>query len=308
MKNILILLIPVLLIIGACKERFSGVNFNPPPPGEQLYIDSTYQVSPVPSVEPKMVLLEDFTGVSCVNCPNADAEDSTLHTIYPGQIASICEFPSVQGLSGPPAGATTTQSFVISDASNNYDLLGGGLLGQLPEDAFDRKILPGQSIILQNNEVQWQGFVSGELAIAPPMNVDILSQSYNTTSGKLTVKIKVTYTSVVNVNNFISAAITEDSIMEPQKSLGLPKPIANYMHNHVLRGFIFPATGLQLTSSGTHTAGDIYSPGNTYIVEFSTYINTAVWVPAHCNIVAFVHDESASSFQVYQSAISRLQL
>jgi len=298
-KKLFFYLLPVLLVVGACKEQFTGVNFNPPPAGEQLYIDSSYQAA-VPKQESKMVLLEDFTGLSCVNCPYADDEDSVLRAQYPNQIVSICEHTVIGSLSNPYPGYGALSD---SDALVNYNLFGNQ--GSLPYGAIDRTIFSGQDTILQLYGA-WGGFMSTEVTLTPPMNVDIVNQIYDTTSGKLTATIQVTYTSIMNEYNYISAAITEDSIIDPQKNF--TGWVLKYVHQHVLRKFIFPVTGLQLETSGSHSPGNIYSPGNTYLVKFNTYINKKEWKPAHCNIVAFVHEETGRKLKVLQATISHLKL
>ena len=294
-RRLFFYLIPFLLVVGACREKFSGVNLSPPPPGEQLYIDSSYQGA-VPAQEPKMVLLEDFTGLDCGNCPTADNTDSVLRAQYPNEIVSICEHTVVGSLSNPLPGYPALSD---SNALTLFNLF--GYQGALPYGAIDRTIFPGQDTILQNYQL-WGGFISTEVKVTPPLNVDVINQVYDTSSGALTATMQVTFISAVSGYCFISAAITEDSIIDPQYDIAMGGWVKNYVHQHVLRKFIYPLLGLQLGKTASYTSGNIY------IIKFSTFINKAKWKPKNCNIVAFVHQETGRNLKVYQATISPLKL
>ena len=60
----------------------------------------------------KAVLIEDFTGMNCVNCPNAAEEIQKIQTAYGAEkIIAVAVHGEMPGLSGPLANALGTEYY-----------------------------------------------------------------------------------------------------------------------------------------------------------------------------------------------------
>src|ERR1022692_3974014 len=105
MKKIFLFPILIISLFSACKEVDNLVVLNPPVGQlDQLILDSTFTVSPVPAPQIKNVLLEDFTAVHCDNCPLAQSlTESISAAASPGKVAVIgvhCTALDVPGTAG----------------------------------------------------------------------------------------------------------------------------------------------------------------------------------------------------------------
>src|SRR5690606_12217169 len=105
---------------------------------------------------------------------------------------------------------------------------------------------------------------------------------------------------------YLTAGIFQDSILDYQE-YGL-NIITDYVHNHVLRGFITPngANGLELETPGSYEAGRVYEKTITIklheqLAANSPLLNTAYLKPEHCYVFAFLHHNGAEK-EVLQAA------
>src|SRR5690606_1909761 len=75
------------LILGfnACTEIGPEIAFGN---GAESY-DTTYVLPTVPTQEPRRVLIEEFTGASCTNCPAGHTTITNLESQYPDRIIAI---------------------------------------------------------------------------------------------------------------------------------------------------------------------------------------------------------------------------
>src|SRR6478735_751917 len=90
MKTILTAISCVLLLcVIACKEEPPYINYEP----EYITFETTYVDVNVPVPQPREVLIEDISGVKCVNCPDAAEVVRDLKEQYPGRVNSITNYP-----------------------------------------------------------------------------------------------------------------------------------------------------------------------------------------------------------------------
>src|SRR4051812_34556054 len=84
MKKLIFALGLAALSFAGCKERTDLVNYRPE--SESLYIDSSYQGADT-AAQLKNILIEDFTGVRCPNCPKSHQRAEKIADSFPGRIA-----------------------------------------------------------------------------------------------------------------------------------------------------------------------------------------------------------------------------
>ena len=72
----------VLLTIVACEEVPPLINYEE----SKSLKDTTYLINTVPAAELKNVLLEDVSGVKCVNCPDAAVIAKSIMDAFPGRV------------------------------------------------------------------------------------------------------------------------------------------------------------------------------------------------------------------------------
>ena len=264
------------------------------------------------SPENKNVILEEFTGISCVYCPaghligqdlhDANPNDVFLVNIHTGGYASPqgagtdfntpfgSALASQSGLCGYPAGTVNRRDF----SSNGWNQTSSS--GCVATTGMSRG--------------DWSSAANLILAESSPVNVG-LQASIDMASNTLTVDVEVYYTGTQNISsNSLNIAIVQNNIEGPQTggqshNPGSMLPNGNYNHNHMLRHMLTGQWGEQIT---TITQGSFYS--NTYTWTIPNQISGYPLSPdidaTNLAIVAFVSEgnqEILSGTEVYPSLV-----
>lgn len=269
----------VIVLFSACtKEIGPAIDFS------KVQAKDTFYMAPVENAQLKNVLIEEFTGVKCPNCPDGHNIVATIQNANPSRVIAIGYYPFGQAQTEPLKDLTKAD-FRIADATELSTLLGG--IQFLPIAAVDRKMFGGAILTART---LWSSNVQARLAVATPINMQ-LSVSYDDASREAIIKTTLKYTSALSTKHNISLAIYENNLVDAQE---YPTYIdSSYTFKHVLRDVITPVGGASvLDSLTTKAAGLVFEKTILYTLP-------AKWNPSNCKIVAFVHDAAATK-EVYQ--------
>lgn len=243
----------VALLMTSCDEL---------DPQERLIYVEPPQVS-------RAVLIEDFTGQYCVNCPRATEEIERLIEEY-GDTTVI----AVAIHSGPFSknqGAFTPLYTAQGDEYFSH----WGLSAQ-PVGLVDR--LTYESVLVPLNYTDWAGAVNYELEKKAP--VSIMVEAEREEEGNIChANVEVIGLDSALVKGKLQVWLVEDSIDSFQLMPNGARE-EHYNHMHVFRASLNGAWG------------DDISLNHGQVVEKTYSIPMdAAWKPQHCSIVAFVYDE-----------------
>lgn len=279
MKFAFFIPLSVIVLFSACtKEIGPAIDFS------KVQAKDTFYMAPVENAQLKNVLIEEFTGVKCPNCPDGHNIVATIQNANPSRVIAIGYYPFGQAQTEPLKDLTKAD-FRIADATELSTLLGG--IQFLPIAAVDRKMFGGAILTART---LWSSNVQARLAVATPINMQ-LSVSYDDASREAIIKTTLKYTSALSTKHNISLAIYENNLVDAQE---YPTYIdSSYTFKHVLRDVITPVGGASvLDSLTTKAAGLVFEKTIWYTMP-------AKWNPSNCKIVAFVHDAAATK-EVYQ--------
>jgi len=244
---------------------------------------TTIPVNPTTIV--KKVLMEEFTGVRCVNCPQAKLEIDNL------QSAALFgeDFIAVSYHAG-------FFSRPYSDSKNDYRTDDGDAIISFleepigfPSGVINRKQFSGEEDLQIEAFATWGGFVGQELEEAAVMSL-ALETTYNMTNRILNVSVAITPTQNISDALNLSLLITEDDIIDVQLT---PDGIVDdYAQSHLFRTMI------------TNTFGDPITEALIANQSISTIFSFTLpdeWVAENCKVIAFVH-QTEQSKEVLQAA------
>lgn len=292
----------VLLAVGisamgilSCKEKAPLIQLTAAPPK----VDSTYILSSVPAAEPHNILIENFTGATCSNCPAAHDILLALDSQYVGRInivsMHVLDFPQTR----PPEHAKydfRTQLATDVEASVYQSLLA------MPVAGIDR--LPvGQTADQRPYQIYrnvWNSVVSDRLNIVDSINM-ALTSSFDAGTNKATINVKVTFLQPVKAAQNLSIAVVEDGFIDVQE---FPTGFDDAYHfDDIFRGMVTSgALGDTVLPSIA-----VKEPGRVYDVTYTYDVNKN-WNPANCRFVAFVHGSSSvAGAIVYQSKQAKMK-
>ena len=274
------LLLTGFVFLYSCKEVGPDINLH----GNQNAIsDTTYIESPVATAEVKNVVIEEFTGVRCPNCPQGHVIIANIKAANPGRIVAVSLHPT--NSLGKPYNGVSTQDFqnaTATDLMANYF----GDPGFEPNAGIDRKLFSGETLILLDKSL-WSGYVTQELAQTTPVNL-LLTKEYDSTNHELTVIAEIHYTQNVTEENKLTVLLTESSVITAQLNGSVIDTF--YSHKDVTRTFITDSKGDAITQ--TREAGRVVRKVYKKVLD-------AAWKPENVKIVAFVH-EYQNSKAIYQ--------
>ena len=236
--------------------------------------DTNYLVSPVPAAQSKVVLIEDISGVKCVNCPKAAVKADELIGIHGEKIAVITLMPDSNLLSN------------FTSTNPGYANLGLNKVNQLLNYLTPPSGMPIGMIDRTDNGnglmsvyPVWSGDVDIQLAKTTPVNIELAS-SFDATTRKLLITATITYTQDQLADSLqrLDIILTESNIVGKQKTPA--GDVENYVFKHIARDFATNPTGDALPTNLT--------AGRRIVREYQLDILPS-WNIDECEIVAFVH-------------------
>ena len=222
----------------------------------------------------KNVLLDDFTGHQCGNCPEGNKQAHFLDSLYEGRLVSISVHTGWFARTGP--GFPTN----FSTAGGDQLASDFGIGASLPSGMVDRRPHSSDNSA-PINYTAWAGAIQESLKDSV-LFATVLKGSYvtDTNTRRLSVNAYLKC-HIADSNSYkIVAYLTEDSITAEQLDYSISAVIPKYLHRNVLRTTLLPAEGAALNTKPVHK-------GNTFKRSFS-YTLPKNWVASRCRLTAVI--------------------
>lgn len=277
MKKILGLIFLVIIALFGCDK------IEPPYTQQNTNTDTTINNNV------KRVLIEEFTGHLCPNCPEASHIAENLQQLYPGKITIIAIH------SGNFANLVSP-NYMTDFRTEEGNILNTSFgVSTYPSGMVDRVQLLGSQLISPN---EWGSIVNDRLSEQLTVNISITTQ-YNELNRNFNCTIKTDILSPFDSPLMLVALFTEDSIIDYQKNnnplYGSTPDIPDYVHNHVLRGSITNIWGDTICANCL--------ANNSYEKTYN-YTLSNEWNEDNVNIVVYCYDaETQEIRQVIEQRI-----
>ena len=245
--------------------------------GPYYEISNNEDVSVVfPDLDPskvyRKILIEEFTGHRCTNCPQGHQTLETLHQQYGDTLIAVgIHFGSL----AKPLGEIFSYDF-RTEVGN---LIGAEYgIDAIPKAIVDQVYKEGGW-----SRDQW-ATVLKEVDRSKVYSAIQLINEYDSEHEILKVNAKVTMLEDYPIPMKLAFYLVEDGIVKPQKDGN--QDILEYVHNHVLRASL----------NGVH--GSVLNNGNpipkdeSVVYAASIDISKTDWVPQNCYVVAVLADQS----------------
>jgi hypothetical protein len=229
----------------------------------------------------KKVLIEDYTGMKCPNCPYASSTIDSLKSSYGDNIVAVSIH---SGIYAKPSGIFSKD--FRTEAGNTYT--SSFSIDSHPTGLVDRTVFNNK---LKIDFTEWNGAIIQQIGMESPLGIDIKNH-WQDNSRTLSVSVDVSIFSAIADELALQVWLVEDSIIAPQ--LKGPDIVPNYVHRHVLRGALNGTWGESL--SGVVK--------NAILNKQISYTLPTTYNQKHCNIVAFVYRvKDKSIVQVNESKL-----
>jgi hypothetical protein len=245
----------------------------------------------------RKIIIYDFTGHKCGNCPRAHETVESMIERYGEAIVPI----AIHTTSFARVMTTdTTLPFHTDFRTDIGDFLGGrdmstGYYGEL---ALPTGLVNNLGVSALMPHTSWGTEIAKQISSFPEYLVNIES-AYSQTDSTISADIEI----ITNINNSrklsLIVFVTEDHIIDWQTDYSAtPDKIEFYEHNHVLRAGFNGSFGDIIKNDTNQTMnGD-------KINKIYSLKTEADWKIENCSVVAFVYDEDTE--EILQAEILQL--
>lgn len=229
-------------------------------------------------VTDRVVLLTEFTGMGCVNCPDAAAIAHDLQIAYPDNFVVVAMHPKGHGF--VPENATP--NLAREEAMEYLKAFGGSLATSLPAGIIDFTQFNSKYVL---GRTEWTARVMQRLGMAPDCEVKL--SATKTDERNFTVSVALEPKETLEQNVSLVMWLIESGMIGNQASQE-HGTITDYEHNHAFRECINGLWGDKL---------DVLSTPITK--EYNVTVDDE-YVPDNCSVVAVLVD--TDTHQVVQAA------
>lgn len=287
MKKVLFLILTGAFTLASCEKI---------PKGERIKQTGVScgecEISPDDEfITQKAVLLEEFTGTSCTNCPEGAAEGKSLVDQYPDQLFLVAihagNFAVPNESKGLPADFRTQEGTEIYDWAKPLGV---------PSAIIDRNDYGTAQFSKFYQGSGWANEVDDILSNTSVADMGLIAE-VETDESSRTVCLTTKFKAVADVSEkdlYWSAYLVESGIVAPQLDGGNKRE--DYVHNHVLRTTFNSTFGTPIPEFDG--AVDAVSCDSRQLVLDEE------WVLENCNIVVFVYDRN--TYEVLQTIETNL--
>lgn len=237
-----------------------------------FFTTSQYNVSTVP--DKRSLLIEEFTGIHCGNCPDGHHQIKELLKAQGDKIYVVAIHAGHYAVPFPGEPDFCTE---VGDSIDSY--LEVSRLAGYPSALLNRAYSEDGSELLHSRSI-WASYGHTLTEQDAPVNLWVGSR-YIEEEGKLYVNVEGYYTADVDAEaNYLNVVITQDHIIGVQNGADNPN---TYEHNHVARHYLTPVWGEAIESC---KEGDFFT--REYVYEVPTDINEVLTKPGDFEVIAFV--------------------
>ena len=236
----------------------------------------------------RKVLVEDYTGHKCGNCPAAADTLKYLENKYAGQVVPLAIH------AGFFANINVTYPTDLRNAIGNaYDTQFGISTAGNPNGLINRGGYGTGGFIKAYSS--WEGELSQMLSRSAKFEIKIKNTF---TSANSNLNTSITIKSLTNNSGQYKLVVllSEDSIIAEQLDYRLPSGsqlIQNYEFKHVLRDAVNSTWGDAVFTSGAITNDSITK-------AYTNYKISSNYRPSKCHVIAYVYDADPNSATYYE--------
>ena len=225
----------------------------------------------------RKILLEEFTGHKCPNCPTGATTAHDLLNTYGDKLTVVEIHAGYFAIPDNNGNFTANYSTPEGEELATYFGVTVNPIGMINRKKFSNLFLI--------NLGDWNTAVSNIVNVPAKMYLQTISQ-LKVPDTSFCIHTKVNFLEDMSGEYNLSVFIIEDSIMSPQATNDVANYpsgiISDYKHNHVLRKVLGSTWGKNIAN------GQVYADSSK--IESYKLIPLSNWKLNHCSIVSFVYD------------------
>jgi len=227
------------------------------------------------STEPqnKNAILEEFTGVSCPNCPAGHQVMATILAANPNTAFCVAYHPTNSSYTNPYPGDPDFRR-PYPDVFYSTPYCGGSRF--MPSSFIARREWSNGDRLQSRGE--WSPYASTIMGEASPANMG-LSTTYDIMSQTLSITVEIYYTDNMSDDNHIYVMLSENDLVSQQSGATGP-----YTHKHTFREAFVEQWGDLITEPTTQ--------GSLVTLQYTWSAAGSGYIMSNCEVLAFIENQS----------------
>ncbi|MEN8225703.1 MAG: Omp28-related outer membrane protein, partial [Bacteroidota bacterium] len=227
------------------------------------------------STEPqnKNAILEEFTGVSCPNCPAGHQVMATILAANPNTAFCVAYHPANSSYTSPYAGDPDFRS-TYPNAFYSTPYCGSSRF--MPSSFINRRVWTNGDRLQSRSE--WPGYANTIMGEASPANMG-MSTTYDIMSQTLYITVEIYYTDDMTDDNHIYVMLSENDLVSQQSGASGP-----YTHKHTFRESFVEQWGDLITEPTTQAS--------LVTLEYSLSTTGSGYTMSNCEVLAFIENQT----------------
>ncbi|HET6243223.1 MAG: Omp28 family outer membrane lipoprotein [Bacteroidetes bacterium] len=240
----------------------------------------------------RKILIEDFTGHTCGNCPAAANTAKQIQDLYGKKVIVVGVHSGYFAKLSTVAGTKYKTDFrtIAGEAYNNLwknDVAGN------PNGFVNRSKIINSNIIIQPSA--WGQAVELLKNALPDFKIELITVYDAGTRSLKTIAKNKALNNLSKKYNLVVYLI-EDNVQDWQKDYSFPsgpqQDVENYMHRHVLRDNINGTWGEEIVATSL-------AAGDSVIKTYNNYLINPSWKANDCSVVAYIYD--VDTYEIMQA-------
>ncbi len=226
------------------------------------------------STEPlnKNAILEEFTGVSCPNCPAGHTTLANILAANPDRAFAVAYHPSNSSYTSPyPGDPDFRRTYPNAFYSTPYC----GSSRFMPSAFIQRRVYGADR--LQSRSV-WENYANTIMTEASPANMG-MGTSYSMMNQVLYITVEIYYTDDMTDDNHIYVMLSENDLVSQQSGASGP-----YTHKHTFREAFVGQWGDLITEPTTQ--------GSLVTLEYEWNTAGSGYAMSNCEVLAFIENQA----------------
>ncbi|MBN1340321.1 MAG: Omp28-related outer membrane protein [Bacteroidales bacterium] len=222
----------------------------------------------------KNVIIEEFTGVQCPNCPQGHQVAQQILDANPGRVWVIGFHPYNSSYTTPYPGDPDFRRH-HPDALYTTPYCGSSRF--MPSAFINRRIYAGERI---QSRTVWASYTSTQLTEASPVNIGLCT-TYDEITEMLEMIVEIYFTQTVSDIHSLNVTLAENGLVA-QQSGGSP----NYVHKHVFREVFTAQWGNPITEPTVQ---------GSFIQKTFSFQNTGgMYNMDECEVTAYIVNDNST--------------
>ena len=235
----------------------------------------------------RFIVLEEFTGHKCFNCPIGTKEVVRLNTQLDSQLIPVAIHAGNFAEPQPSGDKFRTDHRVEGGHGEDYAQEFN------PGNEFPRGMVNRNGGIV-STVASWQGDINAIINDNPLASLQIVNY-YSPGSNLLRIDVTIEWLSTLPEDYNLQLLLTEDNVQDWQDSLG--RDVQFYNHRFNLRKVVNDTWGKRLEAA---------NQGETERIQYILPLNTA-WKAIDLKSIAFIYNVDPSSYEIIQANTSSIE-